>query len=208
MSDPSAERVLVVPTAVFHTVGVFHGFRPGVARYLPRLLDPGHLRYVVRSEAEHDSSLKQLIPYVVLRWRDQVFHYTRGSGGGERRLHARRSVGIGGHICAEDGAAAADPYRAGLLREMAEEVELGCDYRERAVGLINDDRTPVGQVHLGIVHVFDLAAPKAKLRDPALTGGGFAEVAELRSARDEFETWSQFLLEEGRLDGVGVNDAS
>jgi predicted NUDIX family phosphoesterase len=199
VSDPSAERVLVVPAAVFHAAGVFHGFDPDVARYLPRLLDPAHLRYVPRAEAEYDPSLKQLIPYAVMRWRDQVFHYTRGTGGGERRLHARRSVGIGGHICAEDGDAAADPYRTGLLREVAEEVELGSDYREQPVGLINDDRTPVGQVHLGIVHIFDLTEPKAALRDPALTAGGFAAVAELRAKRDEFETWSQFLLEEGRL---------
>jgi predicted NUDIX family phosphoesterase len=205
VSDKSAERVLVIPTSVFHAAGLFQGFSPEVARYLPRLLDPAHLRYLPRGEAETDPAFKQLIPYVVLRWRDQLFHYTRGPSGAEARLRALRSVGIGGHICAEDAAAPADAYRAGLLREVAEEVELGCAYRERAVGLINDDGTPVGQVHLGVVHVFDLAEPRARLRDPALTAGGFAPLAALRQRKGQFETWSQFLLEDGRL-GEGPVD--
>jgi predicted NUDIX family phosphoesterase len=195
VTDKSAERVLVVPTAVFHRLGVFQGFSPRVAEYLPVLLDPAHLSYLPRAVAETDPAFKQLIPYVVLRWRDQVFHYTRGSAGTETRLRARRSLGIGGHICAEDGDGSADPYRAGLLREVNEEVSLETPHGERAVGLINDDRTPVGQVHLGIVHLFDLAEPRVSSRDEALVANGFSPLAELRPLHGEFETWSQFLLE-------------
>ena len=74
------EHVLVVPTGVFHGIGLFHGFSPEVERYLPRLLDPAHLRYLARPEAENDPSFKQLIPYIVLRWGEQLFHYRRGQG--------------------------------------------------------------------------------------------------------------------------------
>jgi len=191
----ATERVLVVPTARFHAAGHFHGFTTQVDRYLPSLLDPAHLLYLSRERAETDPSFKQLIPYVVLRCGEQAFHYTRGSAGTESRLHARRSIGIGGHVSSEDGVATADAYHAGLRRELAEEVEVEAIRSERVVGLINDDRTPVGQVHLGIVHVLDLAEPRAQLCDPALTAGGFADLGELRKARDEFETWSQFLLD-------------
>jgi hypothetical protein len=38
-SDPSSERVLVVPTARLHEAGLFHGFSPRVEHYLPLLLD-------------------------------------------------------------------------------------------------------------------------------------------------------------------------
>jgi predicted NUDIX family phosphoesterase len=131
----------------------------------------------------------------VLSCRDQIFCYTRGSAGGEARLRALRSLGIGGHICAEDGAASADPYRTGLLRELEEEVFLDTTYTERTIGLINDDRTPVGQVHLGIVHVFDLAESQVRHRDEALAEGAFAPLGQLRQQRHEFEMWSQFLLE-------------
>jgi predicted NUDIX family phosphoesterase len=195
VSEPSAERVLVIPAEVLRAAGPFQGFSPDVGRYLPRLLDPTQFRYLERSKAETDPSFKQLIPYVVLRCGDRVFCYTRGPSGGEARLRALRSLGIGGHIRAEDGVGNGDAYRAGMLREVAEEVELEGPYREECVGLINDDRTPVGQVHLGVVHVFDLARPSVRCRESALAGGAFAPLAELRGRREEFETWSQLLLE-------------
>ena len=134
-----------------------------------------------------------------MRWRDQAFHYTRGAAGAEARLRALRSIGVGGHICAEDGTGAGDPYRTGLVREVTEEVDLQSPYTEHVVGLINDDRTPVGRVHLGVVHVFELEQPRVRRREEALAGSGFVPLAELRRERERFETWSQFLLEEGAL---------
>lgn len=202
MNDPGAERVLVVPTARFHAAGHFHGFSADVDRYFPHLLEPTGLQYLPREQAENDPSFKQLIPYVVLRSGGSVFHYTRGAKGTEARLHARRSVGIGGHVRAEDGVAAADAYRAGLLRELEEEVDAPPAVAEGIIGLINDDRTPVGSVHLGIVHVFDLPEPRATLRDPALTAGGFAPLSELARTPEAFETWSQFLLEGAGRDAL------
>src|SRR5882757_8613823 len=120
MSDRDVEWVLVVPTEIFHRLGLFQGFSPEVERYLPRLLDPAHLRYLPRPEAENDPSFKQLIPYVVLRHGEQLFHYTRGKAGSEARLRTLRSVGIGGHICREDGDLSPAAYRAGMRREVEE----------------------------------------------------------------------------------------
>lgn len=195
MSDKASERVLVVPTAVLHDAGIFQGFSPRVDHYLPRLLDPAGLSYRPRSEVETDPSFKQIIPYVVLRWRDQVFHYTRGKKATETRLQALRSIGVGGHISATDANLFDSPYREALFREVAEEVTVATTFQERCLGLINDDATPVGQVHLGIVHVFDLAEPRVERREQALTRSGFAAVSELRGRRSEFETWSQFVLD-------------
>jgi predicted NUDIX family phosphoesterase len=188
------EHVLVVPTALLRELGVFHGFSDRVEHYLPRLLIEHHLSYLPRDEAEVDPSFKQLIPYVVLRYGEKVFHYQRG-GGGEKRLYAKRSVGIGGHISSEDGAVSPEAYRAGMRRELAEEVALDGGYREKCIGLINDDRTPVGQVHLGIVHLIDLESANVTSREDALLAGGFSTVEELCGQKDQFETWSQFLLD-------------
>jgi predicted NUDIX family phosphoesterase len=192
------EQVLVIPTAILHELGLFQGFSERVAHYLPRLLEGQHLRYMPREEAEGDENFKQLIPYVILRNASQIFHYTRG-GGGEKRLHAKRSVGIGGHIAPQDGGLSALAYRVGMLRELAEEVELIGDWTERCIGLINDDRTPVGRVHLGVVHILDLSTPEVRSREAGLVAGGFASVTELRRQREEFETWSQFLLDDDVL---------
>jgi predicted NUDIX family phosphoesterase len=195
VSTRDEERVLVVPTAVFHSLGLFHGFTPDVDRYLPALLNPTHLRYLRRGDAETDPAFKQLIPYVVLRWRDRLFHYTRGASGGEARLRSQRSIGVGGHVSADDGTPDSNAYVAGMRREVEEEVIVDCPFTERTIGLINDDRTPVGQVHLGIVHVFDLHEPRVERLEDALADSGFELLTDLRPRRDEFETWSQFLLD-------------
>jgi predicted NUDIX family phosphoesterase len=135
-----------------------------------------------------------------LRSGEQVFHYRRGKTGTEARLWSLRSLGIGGHICQEDGKTSADPYRTGMQRELAEEVIVESPCTERILGLINDDRTPVGQVHLGIVHLLDLAHPGVRHREDALAECGFSPLDQLRRHHQEFETWSQFLLEGSWLD--------
>jgi predicted NUDIX family phosphoesterase len=192
--DATAERVLVVPTRLFHELGEFQGFCAEAQRYLPVLLDPRHQSFRPRAEVETDPSYKQLIPYVVLRWRDEVFHYTRGKRATEARLQALRSIGVGGHISEADQALFENSYREAMFREVAEEVHLDTTYEERCLGLINDDSTPVGQVHLGIVHVFELAEPKARRREQALIQAGFAPLGELQEQCGEFETWSQAVL--------------
>ncbi len=196
------EQVLVVPAAVLREAGLFHGFTRRAEHYLPRILEANGMRFLPRDEAEQNPAFKQLIPYLVLRHAGRVFHYRRGAAGGEKRLTARRSVGIGGHVCSDDGDLAG-AYRRGLLRELAEEVELEGGYREHCLGLINDDRTPVGQVHLGIVHVLDLDSPVVRSREESLAEHGFARPGELRRDIEAFETWSQFLLEGDALEERG-----
>lgn len=193
---PTDERVLVIPAERFRAAGYFHGFRPADDAYLATLLDPAGFSFRPRSEVETDPAFKQLIPYVVLRCGADVFHYRRGATGTEKRLAALRSVGIGGHISEEDAAGGDDPYRTGMLRELTEEVEIGGGWAERLFGFINDDRTFVGSVHLGVVHVFELESAAVRTREDALVGIGFAPLAELVAARDEFETWSQFVFDE------------
>jgi len=195
-ADKAAEEVLGVPAGRLAAAGQFHGFRPADEAFRQVLLDPAYLGYRPRGEVETDPSFKQLIPYVVLRCAGELFHYTRGSTGTEARLRARRSVGLGGHITREDGPPAADAYRAGMLRELAEEVEIRGPWTERPLGFIYDGRTPVGQVHVGIVHLIELEEPLVWPREAAIDEAGFAPFRDLLRKRDEFETWSQFVLEE------------
>src|SRR5262245_39080149 len=160
MTLVATEHVLVVPTEVFHRLGYFQGFSGDTEKYLRGLLDPAHTSYRPRAAMEQDPSYKQLIPYVIFRHRDasgqtQLFQYTRGKGQGEARLHAKRSIGIGGHISADDQAAVS-AYEEGMRRELEEEVTIQTRYESRLVGLINDDQTEVGKVHLGVVHVCDV----------------------------------------------------
>ncbi len=204
MEAVAEEQILVVPAEVLDELGRFQGFSADVARYLDPLLRCERLSYRPRGAMEEDPSFKQLIPYVVLQHTAAdgtvtVFSYTRGGGGGEKRLHAKRSVGVGGHISSDDAShdnAHADEglYRRGLERELSEEVHIGSAYTERLVGLINDDETPVGRVHLGVVHVFDLEEPLVSSAELALAEGQFLPVDQLLGEINSCESWSQIAI--------------
>ena len=201
MSSLPQEDVLVVPRSVLEQAGLFQGFCRDVEKYLPILLDPNQTRWMPREKAEEDPSFKQLIPYCLLAWSDpagatQYFSYTRGGGQGEARLRTKRSIGVGGHIASTDGEHGDNAsYEAGMLRELEEEVAISGDFTSRCVGLINDDATPVGSVHLGIVHIFDLQSPQVVSREADLLECGFQSSQDLVADRKQFETWSQIALE-------------
>ncbi|MCA9188294.1 MAG: phosphoesterase [Pirellulaceae bacterium] len=200
MSIVETERVLVVPTEVFHALGHFQGFTTDVDKYLTKLLDPSHTSYRPRSEMEQDPSFKQLIPYVIFRWTEpegtvRLFQYTRGKGQGEQRLHSKRSIGIGGHISTVDESGAGSVYEEGMRRELAEEVIIETEYKERVMGMINDDETDVGRVHLGVVHIFDVDTPTVRPREAEISQAGFSPVAELKQCLDQMESWSRICME-------------
>lgn len=192
--EAPVEQVLVIPTAVFHEIGHFQGFCGDMDRYLDVILDPIHASYRPRPEMEQDSSFKQLIPYCIFRADGQIFNYRRGNDQGEARLHAKRSVGVGGHVSTLDLNGEGSPYLEGMKREIEEEVYLTAKWTEKCVGLINDDESEVGKVHLGIVHIFDLDSTKVTPREKSMIDAGFASPEQLVSELDEFETWSQICL--------------
>jgi predicted NUDIX family phosphoesterase len=192
------ELVLVVPRALFDSLGAFQGLNFDVGRYLPAFLSRENNSFMPRSKAETDPSFKQIIPYALLVHGGKVFHYVRGKKAGEQRLVAKGSVGIGGHIndgdehlFAMDEAA----YRAAVEREVAEEVHVGCGFEDRMVALLNDDSNEVGQVHLGVVHVFHLVSDAVRKREAMITEAGFLTPEELRARRDSMETWSQICVD-------------
>ena len=79
-------------------------------------------------------------------------------------------------------------------RELAEEVEIDSPMRESVLGLVYDPSTAVGQVHLGVIHLFDVDRPAIRPRESDLCDAGFASLAELCADHAAFESWSQFVL--------------
>jgi predicted NUDIX family phosphoesterase len=197
MSHKVDERVLVVPSSELDRLGRFQGFSAEADRYMTALLVPELMQYRPRSQVEDDPGYKQIIPYVVFRCADAVFCYLRGKSQGEARLHRLRSLGVGGHVSEEDaqGGKSLDAYESAMRRELDEEVEVASPGRILRVGLINDDSTPVGQVHLGVVHLFDLERPQVTAREEGLAESGFVPLATVKTIRHEFETWSQICID-------------
>jgi predicted NUDIX family phosphoesterase len=192
------EMILVIRRSLFESLGVFQGFTREVDRYLPSLLARENNFFAPRSAAENDPSLKQIIPYALIAGDGKIFRYKRGKASGEKRLVAKGSIGIGGHMNDQDeGLFTLDraAYLAGVQREIDEEIQIPNPRSHRIVGLINDDSTEVGRVHLGVVHVLELPAAEATKRESAITEIGFLTPAELRAQRESLEGWSQICLD-------------
>ena len=192
------ENVLVVRRSLFDELGSFHGLNFETGKYLGALLSRGNNFFLPRALAENDPSHKQIIPYALLVHEDTVLHYVRGKKAGEQRLVAKGSIGIGGHLNdADESLFAWDEaaYRAGVEREVQEELVIETPFEDSIVALLNDDTTEVGRVHLGIVHVLRLREPNVRKREAMITNLDFLSHAELLTRRDQLETWSQLCLD-------------
>jgi predicted NUDIX family phosphoesterase len=192
------ENVLVVRRSLFDELGSFHGLNFEPDKYLKAILSRGNNFFLPRAQAENDPTHKQIIPYALIAHGDTILHYVRGKKAGEQRLVAKGSVGIGGHMNDTDESLFAwdeQAYRAGVEREVNEEIRIESAFEDRIVALLNDDTTEVGRVHLGIVHVFRLAEPKVQKREAMITNLSFLDRAQLLAIRDNLETWSQLCVD-------------
>jgi len=197
MSTPN-ENVLVVRRSLFDQLGSFHGLNFEPRKYLDAILSRGNNFFLSRKQAESDPGHKQIIPYVLLACGNKVLHYVRGKKAGEQRLVAKGSIGIGGHMNEGDESLFAldeAAYRAGVEREVGEEIKIDSAFEDRIVALLNDDTTEVGRVHLGIVHVFKLREPNVEKREAMITNLAFLDQEELIARREALETWSQICLD-------------
>jgi predicted NUDIX family phosphoesterase len=191
------ELVLVVPTAaVIAQLGAgdaWLGIRPAGEADLAALIHD-HGAFRPRSAMEADPSWKQVIPYSVLRDGDAWYLMRRTKAGTDARLHDRFSIGVGGHVNPEDGGLDGDLGMA-LRREWHEELVVDFVPEFRFVGLLNDDTTPVGQVHLGLVYEGDAAGRPVAIRETDKLSGRFASAAEVAAVSDRLETWSRIAFE-------------
>ena len=193
------EMVLVVRRSLLESLGIFQGLQFDVDHYLPSILSRENNFFAPRSSAETDPSLKQIIPYAILVGGGRVLRYKRGKKSGEQRLVAKGSIGIGGHMNDHDeGLFALDKeaYLAGVQREIDEEVIVERPLSNRVVALINDDSNEVGQVHVGVVHVLDLATPSAEKRESMILGIEFLTPDQLHAELQTLEKWSQILVDD------------
>ena len=192
------ENVLVVRRSLFDQLGSFQGLNFEPAKYLNMLLSRGNNFFFPRPQAENDPTYKQIIPYVLLAFKNKVLYYVRGKKAGEQRLVAKGSIGIGGHMNETDESLFAldeQAYRVGVEREVNEEIKIDTQFEDRIVALLNDDATEVGRVHLGVVHVFKLAEPEVEKHEAMITNLSFLTRAELMARRESLESWSQICVD-------------
>lgn len=187
------ERILIIPSNVIVPMLRSNRLLETAIPYekLTALIRDHH-QLVDRAPAETDSSLKQIIPYAIIRNGDQVFLVKRTKRQAEARLHDLFSIGLGGHI-SESLEGGADVIAAALARELEEEMVVDSPSTVKYVGIINDDTTDVGKVHLGILHEVLLENDSCRIREKENMTGNWCAIPSLAMYYDSMESWSQIV---------------
>ncbi len=194
--------VLCVPTNdLYGAVGPWRGLRKDSAELWRPLAKKSV--FLKRSAVENDPTYKQLVSYTLFVSSKRIFVMKRLSTQSEGRLHGLLSVGVGGHLNPVStikwpGRRRISDFRelamVNTMREIREEVALAGAPTIGMLGLLNDDETEVGKVHLGLVSVVHMPSPLLAVRETDKMLGAWVEVSKLH-LQGEFETWSSLLLE-------------
>ncbi len=156
--------------------------------------------FMEREKAEYDNTVKQIIPYVVIRQDGKYFLLRRLKKQTEARLHDKLSLGVGGHINPTEEEAN-DPLEAGLLRELDEEAAVETVSSLRAVGFLNENNGGVSDYHAALVCLLE-AEGQVTVRETEKMSGSWSTVQELQEVFPYLETWSQIVVEQVILAGV------
>lgn len=148
--------------------------------------------FMARSLAETDLKFKQIIPYLIFTIDRKIFVMQRKASASEQRLAGKHSIGIGGHI------GAADITDQDVLnwsrREFYEEVSYSGKLRMQCIGILNDDSSEVGQVHLGIIILAKGSHSAIAIKDEHKSGI-LMPIGQCWSIYSSMESWSQTALE-------------
>lgn len=196
------------------TVKEFSGGKTGffpIAEEQAIDLNLDDINWLPRAEAETNENFKQLVVYCVIMHKDKYLCYRRKPKGGEERLKDLYSIGVGGHVEFQDALQALLQGRDAIMlaaeRELNEEIVIeemketlsGDEIVEwSALGLINENDSPVGRVHLGFIYCWNLPMEvKMRQEDPDFSGEwSYLTLDELKVKYDSLERWSQILVDE------------
>lgn len=168
------------------------------SEFLARLTGAVKPLFIARHLVENDRLYKQIIPYILLRDKTgKLAVYCRQ--GSETRLNGCFSLAVGGHIRREDFTVGAFSWAElgskALLRELEEELPgFAPTFPPEFLGLINEEKTPVGNTHVGLVFIYNnvdaaLIVPGEELRTLE-----WVEPCDLIAVEHKFELWSSLAL--------------
>ena len=165
----------------------FYGFLPREDEKVKKIVDT-FTSYEVkrRGDMEEDNSYKQLIGYAVIKDRNtkEILVYKRLVGGGEARL-----------MNEVEGKTIYEMLKINAARELFEEVGVSEEYaleNLHFIGLINDDKTEVGQVHIGVVYECEVDKSNVVVREDDTLDIKWTTGDDARQ-EENYESWSDFL---------------
>lgn len=191
----NTEQILAIPTE--NVWNILNYQEKGVIKALDvdimdKLLLHGVFR--PRNILEEDPSYKQIIPYAVICYGNEVYMFRRLNKQTEARLHNKCSLGVGGHMNPYGDKINTDYLHHELEREMHEEVKLGegCEIVDmKPDGFINDDLSEVGKVHLGVLYHITVSNNHIEINETEKMTGEWVAISDLAKYYSNMETWSQ-----------------
>lgn len=147
--------------------------------------------YRRRGDVEDDPNWKQLIPYMVFRYKDLYWAMQRTTKSGEDRLHNLYTLGIGGHVRKED--LEGEKIIDWANREFQEEVDYKGSFTSKPIGLLNAEKTPVDRVHIGYVILIEGDSYNIKSKEEEHQNAQLLTLPQMEGLYDQMEGWSKFV---------------
>lgn len=184
-----SEQVMVVRTELLRPF-LQQGLITDDAQSILEIVAKSHT-FIDRPVAEVSPDWRQIIPYVVIRFAEDSTYFVlkRTPKQTEARLHHKLSLGIGGHINPEYD------VMTGLEKELSEEVRIADRYSLSFAGMLNDEETDVGRVHLGAVFFLDASSRDVRVLETEKMTGEWVAREALAPLREAMESWSQIVYD-------------
>lgn len=185
------EQVLAVPSSQVAKLIPMGLVKVNEAEMLDFVAREG--RFLDRTpQLEQDTQWRQIIPYVLVSHTGKLLMYQRAKASMDKRLHAKFSLGFGGHTNTQDSQAGINPIICGRTRELSEELQLSQAPNFEFLGTLNISQTPIDQFHLGFVYKANATSPEYAINEPeSFTWSGWSSLGEIAEKFDFLESWSQ-----------------
>ena len=181
------EEILVVPTRKLFLANSWQGIN---TINFENIIDTikNDFTFMPRPHAETNFSYKQIIPYLIFTFNQKLFVMQRKSNASEQRLASKFSLGIGGHIREDD--LQKDTIFDWALREFHEEVNYSGKLSYKKIGILNDDSSDVGKVHLGIIWLIQGDSDQISIKNEH-KNGLLLSIEECNKLYENMENWSK-----------------
>ena len=151
--------------------------------------------FMSRDLAEYNFEHKQVIPYLIIRNKDNFLLLQRTSKQTEKRLHNKFSLGIGGHINPDSSEHGNNLIIGGLYKELNEEVSINSPGKLTFIGTINDESNSVSKVHLGLLYELEVLSDTFEVLEKDKMSAQWENRENLIHYYDKLETWSQIVCD-------------
>ena len=188
------QDILCIKEETLFQFGKWNGLKTEeLEKYKELILKEG--QYRLRKDLEEDSSYKQIIAQVILKYKDKYYLHKQ-TGRNEDRLNGYCPLPLGGHIERIDEETKGDTIEIALDRELHEEVDLKSKILEKKfLGLIYlEDENVVNHMHVGLFYVYELDGMDVHIREEGLEDIGFVSLEYLKTNKETLTYWSRIII--------------